>query len=91
MDPDPLPPSGVIASIITISAASPIEAHICGLSNSVPIVLSFAMIGLLARQRDLRCIHHARLRFRRFYLYALRISRIAFPLAIVLGPLMETS
>ena len=34
---------------------------------------------LLARQRDLRCIHHARLRFRRFYLYALRFPRIAFP------------
>ena len=85
--------SGVIASIITISAASSIaKLTFVDSRTLVPIVLSFAMIGSYSLDNEIYDVFTTlAFGFVGFVFMRFGFPRIAFPLAIVLGPLMETS
>jgi putative tricarboxylic transport membrane protein len=85
--------SGVIASIITISAASSIaKLTFVDSRTLVPIVLSFAMIGSYSLDNEIYDVFTTlAFGFVGFIFMRFGFPRIAFPLAIVLGPLMETS
>jgi putative tricarboxylic transport membrane protein len=85
--------SGVIASIITISAASSIaKLTFVDSRTLVPIVLAFAMIGSYSLDNEIYDVFTTLgFGFVGFIFMRFGFPRIAFPLAIVLGPLMETS
>ncbi len=85
--------SGVIASIITILAASSIaKLTFVDSRTLVPIVLAFAMIGSYSLDNEIYDVFTTlAFGFIGFTFMRFGFPRISFPLAIVLGPLMETS
>jgi putative tricarboxylic transport membrane protein len=85
--------TGVMASIITILAASSIaKLTFVDSRTLVPVVLAFAMIGSYSLDNEIYDVFTT-LAFGivGFVFMRFGFPRISFPLAIVLGPLMETS
>lgn len=85
--------SGVIASVITILSASSIaKLTFVDSRTLVPIVLAFAMIGSYSLDNEIYDVFTTLVfGFIGFTFMRFGFPRISFPLAIVLGPLMETS
>ncbi|MDB9862653.1 tripartite tricarboxylate transporter permease [Litorivicinus sp.] len=85
--------AGVMASVITILSASSIaKLTFVDSRTLVPIVLAFAMIGSYSLDNEIYDVFTT-LAFGVIGFIFMRFGfpRISFPLAIVLGPLMETS